>query len=302
MQNPFFNPEENRLRAFFRICLFIILFAFGVGVSGIIPIRWLGMAGASFVVLGLYYLSFKFMDVRPWSQSGLILNRRWWLEFFAGVLIAASVMGLIFLTEWLSGDLEIIAYVWEGSKSHNWVSSILVFLIMMLSVGFYEEVMARGYLIRNMAEGFTFASITPRQATIIAVLLSSALFGLAHAGNPNSSIFAVVNIVLAGIMLAIPFVITERLSLPIGLHFAWNFFQAGVFGFPVSGMNSPASVIHISQGGAEWWTGGGFGPEGGVIGILGILVILLLTIYFLKLTGVETDFATSFKEKFNSET
>ncbi|HBQ58950.1 MAG TPA: CPBP family intramembrane metalloprotease domain-containing protein, partial [Balneolaceae bacterium] len=173
--------------------------------------------------------------------------------------------------------------------------AFVFFFVRMISVGFYEELMTRGYLIPNITEGFTLGKITPQKATIIAITVSSALFGIMHAGNPNSSVTAVINIFLAGVMLAVPFVLTGRLALSIGIHFSWNFFQAGIFGFRVSGLEVRSSLIQIQQGGSDWWTGGAFGPEAGVIGILGILLILATTLLYLKWSGKKLEFSDQFK-------
>jgi hypothetical protein len=39
----------------------------------------------------------------------------------------------------------------------------------------------------------------------------------------------------SGVLLAAAFVVTRRLWFPIGMHFAWNFTQGGIFGVAVSG-------------------------------------------------------------------
>ncbi|MEX0607979.1 MAG: CPBP family intramembrane glutamic endopeptidase [Balneolaceae bacterium] len=252
----------------------------------------------SALVLGLYFVVLKYIDARPWQESGLSYSKKWLHECLAGIAIAFFVMSLIFLVEWLSGGLTITGFGWQRNGDIYWLLPILAFLIQMLSVGFYEEVISRGFLLRNIAEGFTFGKTTPFLGTVIAIIISSSLFGLGHAGNPNATIFAVLNIFLAGIMLAIPFVITGRLALSIGLHFAWNFFQGGFFGFSISGMVVRNSVIQIHQEGPEWWTGGAFGPEGGLIGVLGIILIMILIIIYLKVTGVPLEFATSFSNNF----
>jgi membrane protease YdiL (CAAX protease family) len=305
MNNPFYNNEEQRLRSFFRILLFIFLFVLAVGVPAFIPVTALEYVLRGVLVLGIYFVVVRYVDRRQWSFSGLKLSKQWWLECLAGAVIAAFVMGLIFLTEWFSGGLEITGFGWERNGSTFWLIPLLVFLVQMMSVGFYEEVMARGYLIPNITEGFTIGNITPQKAAIIAVILSSSLFGLMHAGNPNATLTAVLNIVLAGVMLAIPFVITGRLALPIGLHFGWNFFQGGIFGFRVSGMEFRNSLIQVQQGGPDWWTGGSFGPEAGFIGILGILLILGISLLYLKYSGVEIAFnklfTDTFKELNNAE-
>ena len=298
MQNPFFNSEENRLRALFRVLLFIILFVFSMGIPSLIPYEALDYIGRSVLTLGLFYIMFRYVDGRSWSYSGLTINKTWIFECIAGIVIAGAAMGLIFLTILQTGGLEITGYSWDRSGETFWLIPLLVFFIQMASVGFYEEVMARGYLLPNITEGFTMGSITPQKSAVIAIVISSAIFGLGHAGNPNASTTAVVNIVLAGVMLAVPFIITGRLALSIGIHFSWNFFQGGIFGFRVSGMEVRNSLIQIQQGGPDWWTGGSFGPEAGVIGILGILLITGLTLLYLKQSGVKLEYAELFSNAF----
>lgn len=300
MTNPFYNPQERRPRALFRVLLFIFIFEMSRGATTIIPMIWLQYAVRPFIILGFFYVMFRYVDRRAWHYSGLQPNKRWIKECLAGVGIAGLTMGLIFLAEWLTGGFEITGFAWERSSNTFWVIPLLVFFIQMLSVGFYEEVMSRGYLLPNITEGFTFGGITPQKATIIAVVISSAIFGIAHGSNPNSTPTAVFNIMLAGVMLAVPFIITGRLALSIGLHFSWNFFQGGIFGFRVSGFEVKGALIEIRQLGPDWWTGGSFGPEAGVIGILGILLILVLSLLYLKKTGVKLSYAEAFTQPFES--
>ena len=299
MQNPFFNYQENRLRALFRVLLFIFLFILAMGVPSLIPIPALDYLLRSLLAFGLFYVMFRFVDQRLWKYAGLEINGKWIKECVIGIGIAAGTMGMIFFIQWQTGTLEITGYGWDRSSENGWAMPFLLFLFQMMCVGFYEEIMARGYLIPNITEGFNLGNITPQKAAIIAILLSSAIFGLLHAGNPNASLIAVTNITLAGIMLALPFVLTGRLGYSVGIHFSWNFFQGGMFGFPVSGMEFRASIIQIQQGGESWWTGGAFGPEAGVIGILGILLILALNLIFIKKSEGSLTYAELFSKPFS---
>ncbi|MDR9418265.1 CPBP family intramembrane glutamic endopeptidase [Gracilimonas sp.] len=305
MQNLFYNAEENRMRALFRVLLFIILFFLASGLPLLIPIEPISYLLQSVLSFGVFYLMIRFTDKRPWQFSGLQLNSTWAKECIAGIAIAAFVMGLIFLGVWGTGGLEITGFGWERNTERSWLIPLLIFLVQMMSVGFYEEVMARGYLIPNITEGFTFDNFSARKATVFAILISSSFFGILHAGNPNATLTAVSNIILAGVMLAIPFVVTGRLALSIGLHFSWNFFQGGVFGFRVSGMEIRSSIIQVQQGGPDWWTGGAFGPEAGVIGILGILLIIIMSVGYLKFTGVQLNlnkvFSSPYKKLKNAD-
>jgi hypothetical protein len=81
-------------------------------------------------------------------------------------------------------------------------------------------------------------------------------------------------------MLGFGYVLSGELAIPIGLHITWNLFQGAVYGFPVSGFGPfGATFLATEQGGPKLWTGGSFGPEGGLLGpaamLLGILLISL---------------------------
>lgn len=302
MINPLVNKDEQRLRAFFRITLFIILFYFLVSVPSLISVVWVEYTVRALLVFGLYYVMIRFVDLRPWYESGLILNKTWIKEFLAGIIIAGLVMSLIFVTEYYTSSLDIIGFGWQRNGNTFWLLTLLTFLVQMAAVSYYEEIMARGYLLRNLAEGFSVGTLTPVWGAVIAVIFSSIIFGLMHAGNPNITNLALLNIGVAGVMLALPFIVTGRLAFSIGLHFSWNFCQGGIFGFRVSGMDFRSSIIQIQQSGPKWWTGDSFGPEGGVIGLVGIFLVILFTLLYFRFSGTPIKFSTTFSENFSKKT
>ncbi len=118
--------------------------------------------------------------------------------------------------------------------------------------------------------------INPKAAVLISYLLTSLFFGFLHSNNANATLVSSLNLTLAGLFLGLGFILTGELAIPIGLHIAWNFAQGYVFGFPVSGVDAHLSLIATQQTGPIVWTGGAFGPEGGLIGVLVILLGMLL--------------------------
>jgi membrane protease YdiL (CAAX protease family) len=127
-------------------------------------------------------------------------------------------------------------------------------------------------------------------------VLSSAFFGYLHASNPNATLLSTVNVAVAGLMLGAGYVLTGELAIPIGLHVTWNFFQGAVFGFPVSGLKvGGATFLSLDQGGPDLWTGGRFGPEGGLLAPVAMVAGVFLIALWVRLrrgrVGVHTPIA-----------
>jgi hypothetical protein len=240
----------------------------------------LGIAIASLVGV---WLAGRFLDRRPFADFGFHLDRNWWADFGFGLVLGAVLMLLIFLIELAAGWVTVTGTFVTRSPTATFLSAILVPLVTFLAVGFYEELLFRGYQLQNLSEGLTWRVIGPRAAILIATFLSSAAFGIAHASNPNASVFSTFNIFLAGFLLGAGYLLTGELAIPIALHITWNFFQGNVFGFPVSGADfSSATFISIDQGGPDLWTGGAFGPEAGLLGLGAMILGIFLTVLWIR--------------------
>lgn len=316
MKNPFWNKREHRLRAGWRISLgFVALFvlmqagsallpaliALGLWVSGKLPpepsievltdgvnqvlfssiplIILQGVLSAAALVLAIA-LAGRLFDRRRFADFGFHVNRRWWADFGFGLALGAVLMAFIFAAELAAGWVT-VSGLYRYYSAVFW-APMVVGMFTFIGVGVYEEVITRGFLLRNLAEGFHFGRISARKALLIAYLGSSAVFGLLHLGNPNSSWISTINLIIAGLFLGLGFVLTGELAIPIGLHITWNYFQGYVFGFPVSGGVTGASLFQTQQGGPDLWTGGAFGPEAGLIGLIAILIGSVLTVAWVR--------------------
>jgi membrane protease YdiL (CAAX protease family) len=128
----------------------------------------------------------------------------------------------------------------------------------------FEELLFRGVVFR-LTEEWT--------GTWIALAVSALLFGLVHAGNPGATWVSTIAIAVeADVLLAAAYVVARNLWFPIGLHFAWNFFEGPVYGTQVSGhvFGPGALIAHLS--GPALITGGPFGPEAGFAAVLTCIV------------------------------
>ncbi len=213
----------------------------------------------------------RWLDRRPFADYGFHFGSHWWRLFGFGLLLGAGLMAFIFLVELAAGWVKVTGFLRPGPSGSFW-GEIMLGVILFICVGIYEELLAHGYQLRNLAEGFCLPRVGRRAALLIGYAFSSIIFGLLHAGNPNASLVSTLNLFLAGLFLGLGYVLTGELALPIGLHITWNFFEGNVFGFPVSGTTVGASFIAIQQRGPTFFTGGEFGPEAGLVGILALAV------------------------------
>ena len=286
LRRIFYNDADKRLRAPWRLGLQIVLLS-AIGVPLYLLLRPLALhpvwapffflAKALAVVVSLV-IAARFLDHRPFSDLGLRLNKRWFLDLGFGFFLGALLMAGIFVVEMTAGWVEITSAFHSGSQV-PFVISIFFMLVVFGLVGFYEEAFSRGYGLKNLAEGLNLPGVGPVRALMLAWVLSSLFFGIGHALNPHASWVSTLGVTAAGLLLGLGYVLTGRLGISIGLHFSWNFFQGNVFGFPVSGRDFGVSFVGISQGGPGVWTGGAFGPEAGLLGLLacglgGLLVLL----------------------------
>jgi membrane protease YdiL (CAAX protease family) len=190
-----------------------------------------------------------------WRSSGGALGRGALLGFglFTAVIVNIAVLGDYRVDGWGS---------WSGA---------IALLGFMAAAAVTEEVLFRGVL---------FRTVERRLGTWWALVLTGVLFGASHLLNPHASLWGAIAIAVeAGGMLAAAYAATRTLWLPIGLHFAWNFAEGGLFGTDVSGTNQPQGLLHGVTSGSTWITGGDFGPEGSLYSVLaGIIVTTVFLI------------------------
>lgn len=288
----FWNNDERRWRAGWRVALYSLLWVTIQVLSSTViqsPLTTLLIAmlptlapiadallfyvvNALFVIGMTWLLAWR-IDYRPLSDLGLRWDRHSVEDLSFGLLLGAVLMSLIFLAEWGLGWTTVTAYLHTTLPHTSFGIAIWQPVFLFVAVGINEELLSRGYQLRNLAEGLHVSVLQPRIAIVIAWVISSLIFGFLHIFNPNSTWVSTVALMLAGILLGAGYVLTERLGLPIGLHITWNFFQGSVYGFRVSGNDlSNTSFIAIQQTGPRLWTGGAFGPEAGLIGIVAMLL------------------------------
>ncbi len=316
--NVFWNRNERRLRALWRLLIQMIAWQVGLLILQIVVVLVLVLIALATqtltiaqltdtqymmefvgsrpalrlvaifvdfaVTMGAVWLAGLLLDRRRFANFGFHFNKDWWIDLGFGLFLGALLMSLIFMIELAAGWVRITGTFVTNTPGAPFALALLIPLILFITVGIQEEAFSRGYQLTNLAEGLNWKSVGPRWAALIATLLSSLIFGLLHAWNPNASLISTLNLSLAGILLAMGYILTGELAIPIGIHITWNFFQGNVFGFPVSGMDASwATFIAIEQSGPALWTGGAFGPEAGLMDIGATLIGILLIVLWAKL-------------------
>lgn len=275
----FLSPNEPRLRAGWRLLIqTILLIVLGAVVS--IASSFLGPLSGSLlwpqilnflIITGSVYIARRWLDKRSFESLGLKLDKQTLLDILAGIGITFIQMGCIYVLMLALGWLTFVGFAWEFDPIQVVLRGLITFFIVFIIVGWNEELLSRGYQLQTIASGINL---------FWGVVISSAVFGLLHLGNPNATWVSAVGIFFAGVYLAYGYIRTGQLWLSIGLHIGWNFFEGVVFGFPVSGLDIYA-LTRIKVQGPELWTGGAFGPEAGLIVlpslILGAFLIYLYT-------------------------
>lgn len=292
MGGIFWSQNEKRLRMFWRLLIFsLVLFGLMMlfsTLAGIINFTNASSMLAFVILLAVFsalLIAGKWIDRREITGFGLQLSKAWWQDFGFGLFLGALLMALIFLAAWLTGSLKISGYFQKWISNTPFIWQFLDALFFFICVGIYEELILRGYLLINLAEGLKFNWFGKKGALITALVISSLIFGVLHIVNPNASWISTITISLAGVFLGLGLVLTGRLGLSIGLHITWNFFQGNVFGFPVSGSRFGVSLITTELTGPVWLTGGAFGPEAGALGLMAMLIGCLLILLWVQRNG-----------------
>ncbi len=148
-----------------------------------------------------------------------------------------------------------------------WHTGALATTMMLLPAALTEELMIRGYPLAVLRETLGWPG---------AIVLTSVVFGLLHAFNPNAALSAIVLVTIAGIFLGAVVYRIRSLWAATAAHFAWNLTLAVFLHTALSGQDMPVGDYRVIDGGPDWATGGAWGPEGGAGAIAGMLVAAVL--------------------------
>lgn len=181
-------------------------------------------------------------------------------------LIRGAVLGMLMI-----GTCAFLAML-NGNVifSRGNISAELFFgyLIFYILVAIAEELFFRTFSFVVLAEGYH---------NLVAIIITSLLFGAAHLANPNFTWLAMVNIAIVGALLAVIFLLKRNIYWLIGIHFGWNFTQGTLLGYQVSGTQS-SGLLLAKPHGTFYLSGGDFGIEGSIFCTIVVLIVLIFTL------------------------
>jgi len=231
------------------------------------------------LIMGLLisWLLLRFAHRAKLSDLGLPLLRSAIAETLLSILGGGLMIALLVVPLLIMGMGEIASAETKIRGPYGLVVLILLLFIAALS----EELILRGYVFQTLVQPLHLLG---------AVLVTSAPFALLHWNNPGANEYTMVNTFLAGAVLGMLMAWRRSLWAAAGAHFGWNFATV-LFGLNVSGMAVPVVPFTIRWKLDEIWTGGNYGPEGGLpcMVLLSALLLVLIRLYYHRGESLATE-------------
>jgi len=269
--------RDGRLHPFVRVVLYLLAVITIFETAGLLFFSLASALGYTFskfgllvsevflsalAVVGVSFLFRRYVDRRSLASLGLAPRGAWRRLFALGIVFGAVMQTFVYVQERLFGHVQVRGYGNPAVDAKLLVAAAVIFLVAALT----EELSIRGYILQNLWEEWGFAP---------AALISSILFALLHFHNPHSQEqiwLASAGLVFFALWASLSVLWTKSLWLALGCHASWNFFEGPIYGFPVSGLQMPLpTVIQVTSGTPDWFTGGNFGPEAGMSSIIAML-------------------------------
>lgn len=238
-------------------------------------------AFAKLILTILQYAAFIIIPIllatKAWkykiADMGLTPIKKDWKDFVIGLIAGAAGISIAFLCLILSGSIQLTGW------SFTYLNCVMIELVCYIIVGFGEEIFFRGALMLSLKRVGNKRLI---------VILTSAVFAAMHLGNYGITVLAFANLFLFGLFAAFCFIRSKNIWLPIGFHITWNFVQGNVYGFHVSG-NTDYSLVSQKVLKETAFTGGAFGPEGGIGVTIALILCFVFAVWYYR-KQPETDF------------
>ena len=206
------------------------------------------------------WIMLRRVEKLPWSTVGLDRAAASPRLIIKGALLGGLTIGIASLVLLAIGMLRI-----DRTIPGSWLGEAWRATLVFLPAAFFEELFIRGYV---------FAVLRRAAGWKLALIVTSVVFGLLHAWNPNPDAESILAVIVAGFFLGAIFLATRSLYAAGAAHFAWNWVMSGAMHIAVSGLPSPDPDYRVVETGPDWLTGGPWGPEGGLMAVMAMFIVV----------------------------
>ncbi len=215
-------------------------------------------------VLSATVVALRQVDERPWSD--VAVHRDAWQtdRLVRGAVLGSAAIASVVLLLLATGGAQLVALN-DQSGVQQWSAVGLRALLLLAPHALWEELIFRGYLWRVAEDA---------GGTRVALIATSVAFGLVHITNPGANVQSLSIVVLAGVCLGLVRSATNSVPAAWLAHLAWNWVMAAVAHASVSGLPFEAVGWRLDAAGPAWWSGGAWGPEGGIASLLVLVAAL----------------------------
>ena len=260
-----FSNSNGRVRLGWRLVLFLVLtFSIAIPVILLLPTD-LGAAVGSLLgaVLAGWWLLTR--DKRGFSALGFYFSSDAIKESIQGTALGIGIAVVVITVIYLFGG---ISWTSESGTATGWLLGAFLALAFFTIPAAAEEAFVRGYPFQAVVESWGIGA---------AIAITAIIFGALHLSNPDAGWIPLINVTLAGVLLAVIYLKTLSLWWATGVHLGWNWTLGYLADVPVSGLelvDAPYYEGHTT--GPEWLSGGGFGPEASLIAAVVLLLASIL--------------------------
>lgn len=231
------------------------------------------LASSFGVLIVLVWLWIRLYEKRPFSTLGFERQnalRMYGRGLLLGLLAFSGAVGLMGLFGYVAPEASE-----PGRKGLAALGGVLLILVPgWLVQGAAEEALTRGWMLPVLGA---------RYRPWVGILLSSFFFAVMHGLNPNLTALAMLNLLLYGLFAALYALREASLWGICAFHSVWNWAQGNLFGLAVSGQETGVGALFdLMETGPDWFTGGAFGPEGGLATTLVLVLSMALVLLWPK--------------------
>jgi membrane protease YdiL (CAAX protease family) len=263
---------SNGLRALWRLLIFVaIVFGLRIPINRLLHVSaitdftartLLVQDGVAFLIVLAASAIMGAFEKRSLAVYGLPLRGGFGARFVEGIVWGFLAECATMLTLYSTGNVTFHGLEQRGMSALYfavlWAAAFLV-------VGFFEELLFRGYPQFTLATGIGF---WPAAGVL------SGLFWLGHMGNPGETWVGGLSTALAALLFCVSLRLTGNLWFAIGMHASWDWAETFFFGVPDSGMPANGHLLNSTLSGSKWMTGGSVGPEGSVVELLAVSAVI----------------------------